>query len=123
MNTFIWIVQGVLAAVFAAVAVMKLTMPREKLIAVFAWVEQFPDATVNALGVLELLAGLGLILPSAVNIAPGLVPWAAVGALALALGGTTVHLRRSEAPAAAVNTVFIAGLVLIAWGRFGPHHF
>ncbi|MFD8707246.1 DoxX family protein [Kitasatospora sp. NPDC059648] len=123
MNTFIWIVQGVLAVVFAATAIMKLAMPREKLITVFAWVEQFPDATVKAIGALELLVGLGLILPSAVNIAPGLVPWAAVGGLALALGGTAVHLRRSEAPIAAVNIVFIAGLVLIAWGRFGPHHF
>lgn len=99
---------------------MKLAMPREKLIAAFAWVEQFPDATVKTLGVLELLVGLGLILPSAVNIAPGLVSWAAVSGLALALGGTTVHPRRSEAPIAAVNIFFIAGLVLIAWGRFGP---
>ncbi|WP_173086730.1 DoxX family protein [Phytohabitans rumicis] len=66
---------------------------------------------------------MGLLLPGALNIVPVLVPLAAVGGLALVLGGSVVHLRRSERAAAAVNLVYIALLVLVAWGRFGPYQF
>ena len=77
----------------------------------------------KVIGLLEVLAGFGLVLPGAVNIAPVLVPWAAVGGLALAVGGSVVHLRRSETRLAAANLVFIVPLLLVAWGRFGPYHF
>ncbi|MGW0949262.1 DoxX family protein [Streptomyces sp. NPDC002623] len=76
-----------------------------------------------ALGLLEVLVGIGLVLPAATVIAPVLVARAALGGLALALGGTAVHLRRSETQPATVNVLFIALLALIAWGRFGPYHF
>lgn len=123
MNVLLWIVQSLLAVAFAALGTMKFVRPRAQLASVFAWVEQFSDSTVKAIGLLEILAGLGLILPAAVNIAPVLVPLAAVGGLGLALGGSAVHLRRSETQAAAINLVYIALLTLIAWGRSGPYSF
>ncbi|WP_322780491.1 hypothetical protein [Frankia sp. Cas4] len=47
-----------------------------------------------------------------------------VGGLALVVGGSVVHLRRSETPAAAAfNVVFLVLLGAIAWGRFGPYRF
>ncbi|WP_322755360.1 hypothetical protein [Frankia sp. Cas3] len=46
-----------------------------------------------------------------------------VGGLTLVVGGSVVHLRRSETPAAAFNVVFLVLLGAIAWGRFGPYRF
>ncbi len=123
MNVLLWVVQSLLAAAFLALGTLKLVRTRAQLASAFPWVQQFPDPAVKTIGVLGALAGLGLVLPAATGIAPVLVPRAAVGGLALAVSGTAVHLRRSEAPAAAINLIYIALLVLVAWGRFGPYHF
>lgn len=123
MNVLLWIVQSLLAVGFVAVGAMKLTRSRAQLASTFGWVEQVSDPSVKAIGLLEVLAGVGLVLPGAVNIAPVLVAWAALGGLALAVGGSVVHLRRAETQLAAANLVFIVPLILIAWGRFGPYHF
>lgn len=123
MNVLLWVVQSLLGVAFVVIGWMKLLRTRAQLASVFTWVEQFSDSSVKAIGVLEVLAGVGLVLPGVVNIAPVLVPVAAVGAIVLAVGGSVVHLRRSEVPLAAFNLVFIALLALVAWGRFGPYHF
>ena len=123
MNILLWIIQSLLAVGFVVLGAMKLVRTRAQLASTFAWVGQFSDSSVKVIGLLEVLAGLGLLLPAAVNIAPVLVPLAAVGGLALAVGGSAVHLRRSETALAAGNLVFIVPLAVIAWGRFGPYQF
>jgi uncharacterized membrane protein len=123
MNILLWIVQSLLAVLFLTIGTMKFVRSRVQLKPIFAWVEQFSDGAVKGIGLLEILAGIGLVLPAALDIAPVLVPLAAVGGLALAAGGSVVHLRRKEMPAAAINLVYIALLVLVIWGRFGPYHF
>jgi hypothetical protein len=52
-----------------------------------------PAATI---GVLELLGGVGLIFPAALNIAPVLVPLAATGAVLLFTGAVIMRLRRGK---------------------------
>lgn len=43
MNTALWIIAGILAAVFAASGLMKLTQPKEALATKgLAWTEDFP---------------------------------------------------------------------------------
>ncbi|MGW1564576.1 DoxX family protein [Streptomyces sp. NPDC002144] len=123
MNILLWVVQSLLAAAFLTVGAMKIFRNRTALAATFGWVEQFSDLSVKAIGALDALVGFGLVLPGATDIAPTLVPWAALGGIALAGGGSVVHLRRSETQLAAVNVVYIALLALIAWGRFGPYAF
>ncbi|GHB59065.1 hypothetical protein GCM10010306_060710 [Streptomyces umbrinus] len=123
MNVLLWVFQSLLAAAFVAVGGMKIVRSRAELAETFGWVAQFSDTSVKIIGLLDVLVGLGLILPGATDIAPVLVPWAALGGVALAGGGSVVHLRRSETQLAAVNLVYIALLVAIAWGRFGPFQF
>ena len=123
VNVLLWVFQSLLAAAFLAVGGMKIVRDRAELAAAFGWVEQFSDASVKIIGLLDALVGLGLILPGAFDIAPSLAPWAAVGGLALAGGGIVVHLRRSETSLAAGNLLYIALLAVVAWGRFGPHQF
>jgi DoxX-like family len=49
-------------------------------------VEDFSGGTVKVIGTLEVLAAVGLILPAALDIAPVLLPLAAVGLVVLMAG-------------------------------------
>jgi uncharacterized membrane protein YphA (DoxX/SURF4 family) len=124
MNIALWIIAGLLAVAFLAGGAMKLTRPKEKLAASgMGFVEDFSAGTVKAIGTLEVLAAVGLILPAALNIAPVLVPLAAVGLVLLMVGAIIMHLRRHEAQAIVVDLALLALAVLVAWGRFGPQSF
>jgi uncharacterized membrane protein YphA (DoxX/SURF4 family) len=124
MNIALWIVAGLLAVAVLASGAMKLTWPKEKLAAFgMGWVEDFSAGAVKAIGTLELLAGVGLILPAALGIAPVVVPLAAVGLVVLMAGAIITHLRRHEAQVIASPMALLALAVLVAWGRFGPWSF
>jgi uncharacterized membrane protein YphA (DoxX/SURF4 family) len=121
MDITLWIIAGLLAVAFLASGAMKLAQPKQKL-ATFGlgWVEDFGAGTVKAIGTLEVLAAVGLILPAALDIAPVLVPLAAVGLALLMVGAIITHLGRHEAKVIAPPVTLLALAVLIAWGRFGP---
>jgi uncharacterized membrane protein YphA (DoxX/SURF4 family) len=124
MSLALWIIAGLLAVAFLASGAMKLTQPKAKLAARgFGWVEDFSAGTVKAIGTLEVLAAVGLLLPAALDIAPVLVPLAAVGLLLLMLGAAITHLCRHEAQAMVVSLVLLAVAAVVVWGRFGPYSF
>lgn len=78
---------------------------------------------VKALGILELLAAAGLILPAAVGIAPVLVPVTAVCWVLLMVGAMITHGKRGEAGFVMLNLLYLTLAAFIAWGRFGPGSF
>ena len=124
MNIALWIVAGVLGAAALAGGAQKLMQPKEKLAAAgYGWVDDFGANAVKSIGALEVLAGVGLILPAALDIAPVLVPVAAVGVVLLMIGAAITHFRRQEMQAIAVNVVLLAVAAFVAWGRFGPYSF
>ncbi|MET9442755.1 DoxX family protein [Streptomyces sp. NPDC006610] len=124
MNITLWIVASVLGAAFLAGGAMKLAQPKEKLAASgWDWVEDYDGSVVRAIGALEVLAGVGLILPAALDVAPVLTPLAAAGLAVLMALAALTHARRKEGQGAAVTVVLLAAAVFVAWGRFGPHSF
>jgi len=124
LNVALWIIAGLLAAAALAGGVKKLIQPKAKLAASgWAWVEDFSAGPVKAIGALEILAAVGLILPAVVDIAPVLVPWAAVGLVLLMVGAIVTHVRRHEAQVVVVNVALLTVAAFIAWGRFGPESF
>jgi uncharacterized membrane protein YphA (DoxX/SURF4 family) len=123
MNVFLWVLQIVLAAMFAMAGVMKATQPKDKLVEKLPWVEDFSANTVRFIGVLELLAAIGLILPAATGIAVILTPLAATGLAVIMVLAANTHRRRHEPSAIAFNAVLLVVAVVIAWGRFGPYSF
>lgn len=78
---------------------------------------------VKTLGLFELLAVLGLILPVVVDIAPVLVPVTAVCWVLLMVGAMVTHGRRGESKFVALNLIYLVLAAFIAWGRFGPESF
>ena len=124
MNVVLWIAAAVLAAAFLAAGAMKLTQPKVKLAqSGMGWTEDFSPGAIKAIGALEVLAAIGLIVPAALDIVPDLVPVAAVGLVVLMLGAAVTHLRRKESQMVAVNVVLLAVAAFVAWGRFDAQPF
>ena len=126
MNLALWIVTGLLAAVFLLAGSTKLFIPRQKLAEApgGGWVLDFGAGFVKALGAVELLGALGLILPALLGIAPVLVPLAALGLGLIMVGAAVVESRRQEFRHALLNLTYLALIAFVAWGRsFGPESF
>ena len=122
MDIALWVVQGALALVFGGSGVVKATRDRKRLFDDgITWVEDFPAWAVKAIGVLEVLAAVGLVLPAGTGIAPFLVPLAALGLVLVMLGASVVHLRRGELPFIGVTVALLAAAAFVAWGRSGPY--
>jgi hypothetical protein len=75
------------------------------------------------IGVAEVAGGLGLILPGALRILPGLTPLAAIGLTLVALGGTGYQVAAGEPGNAVFALVFAALCAFVAYGRayLSPH--
>ncbi|MFJ4713227.1 DoxX family protein [Streptomyces sp. NPDC088785] len=125
MNLALWITTGLLAAVALTGGVTKAFVPKEKLAAAHGggWTAGAGTGFVKGLGVLELLAAAGLILPAALGVAPVLVPVTAVCWVALMIGAMITHRRLGEYPLVALNAFYLALAAFIAWGRTGPGPF
>jgi uncharacterized membrane protein YphA (DoxX/SURF4 family) len=124
VNVALWIIAGLLAAAFLGAGLMKLAQSKSKLAeSGMGWTDDFSDGAVKAIGALEVLGALGLILPAVFDVATVLVPLAAVGLAVLMLGAVVVHARRKEMSNVVVNVVLLALAVFVAWGRFGDYSF
>ncbi len=124
MNIALWIIAGLLAVAFLASGAMKLGQSGQKLAASgMRWAEDFTAGTIKGIGVLEVLAAVGLILPAALGVMPVLVPLAAVGLVLLMVGAFITHARRHEVQGMVVSLALLALAALVAWGRFGPYPF
>jgi DoxX-like family len=124
MNLTLWIIAGVLAAVFTASGLMKLLLAKQKLIASgFAWAQNLSPTAIRRIGVAEVLAAKGLILPAVLHIVPILVPVAAAGLVLVMAGAAIVHAQLKEGPMVIVNVLLLALAATVAWGRFGPYGF
>ncbi|WP_410673320.1 DoxX family protein [Amycolatopsis sp. cmx-4-68] len=119
MNVALWIAAGLLALVALAGGVSKSFVPKAKLAAARGggWTAERSAGFVKTLGVLELLAAAGLVLPALLGIAPVLVPVTAVCWVLLMAGAMVTHHRHGEPELVAVNLIYLAVAVFIAWGR------
>jgi hypothetical protein len=101
-------------------------VPQENLAATGSsaqWVLEFSPGTlkaIGAIGAVELLAAVGLVLPAVPDIAPVLVPLAATGLVLLFACAVTMRLRRGEKATIAGDLICLALAAFIACGRFGP---
>jgi uncharacterized membrane protein YphA (DoxX/SURF4 family) len=124
MNLALWIVAIVLAVSFAGSGLMKLLVPKDKLVSSGqGWAQDYTPTNIRLIGVVELLGAAGLILPAVTHIAPILLPLAAIGLALVMVGAAAVHARRKETMNIGVNAVLLALAVFVAWGRFGPYPF
>jgi uncharacterized membrane protein YphA (DoxX/SURF4 family) len=108
MNIVAWVLQIVLAVALLASGVMKVVRPKPALVSAgMGYAEDFSGSALKAIGVLEIVGAVGLLLPWLLNVAPILTPIAAVGLAAVMAGAMVVHIRRKEqfAPALALGVL------------------
>jgi uncharacterized membrane protein YphA (DoxX/SURF4 family) len=118
LNASLWVAQVVLAVMFGMAGVMKSTAPIAELAPKMVWAGDIPEALVRFIGVAELSAAIGLLLPSLTRIKPWLTPLAAAGLVVIMTLAAIFHVMRGELSALPFNTGLGAVAVFIAWGRY-----
>lgn len=115
MNIVLWVLQVLLAVAFFAHGWLFLTPPAHLVEQMNAslprWFQLF-------LGVAEVLAAVGLILPGLTRIMPSLVVWSAVGVMMVVGSATVFHLVRGEVSSAIITLVLFAMAGLVAYMRY-----
>src|ERR687898_291918 len=112
-NRALWIVQGLLAALFLFAGGMKLITPVEVLSAM----SPFPGEFIRFIGVCEVLGAVGLILPYALRVLPGLTALAAAGLVVIMVGATVSTLAIGGGLLALPTLLFGLLTALVAYGR------
>jgi uncharacterized membrane protein YphA (DoxX/SURF4 family) len=122
MNNLLWVLQISLAVVFAVHGWVYTTWPP----AAAAMIEKrqpdskplgLPPSLRTFIGICELLAAVGLILPGLTGILPWLTPLASIGLAIVMVGAMVFHLSRQEISTAVISLVLVAICVLVAYGR------
>src|SRR5690349_11792519 len=96
LNVILWIVQFLLAASLLWSGWMKLFQTTEQLAVLWPWAGEVSPALIRVTGVVDLLGGLGLVLPAWLRIQPKLTPIAAIGIIALMICASVFHISRGE---------------------------
>jgi uncharacterized membrane protein len=110
----LWILQGLLAALFLFAGVMKFVMPAAQLAAQ----SPLPVGFIHFIGVMEILGACGLVLPGVVRILPVLTPLAAAGLVIIMVGATAVTLAIGGGAGALFPAVVGAVATVVALGRW-----
>ena len=117
LHVALWVVQGLLGAMFLAVGAMKATQPIAALVDTLGWPAAVPAALVRVIGVAEFRGGLGLILPAASRVKPMLTPLAGVGLAMVLVLAAIFHISRGELGALPLPLVLGGLAAFVAWGR------
>jgi uncharacterized membrane protein YphA (DoxX/SURF4 family) len=107
MNILLWIIQILLAALYLFAGVTKFLTPYQKMMENPG--PKFPYWFILFIGTCEILGGLGLVLPWALKIKPGLTPLAAWLLVIIMIGAVVTGLMVAI-PFAILP--FVAGLLL-----------
>src|SRR5713226_2504545 len=123
MSVVLWILQVLLAVVFvlqgwlyvswspARAQQMRQRRPNAKPSPIPPWFRTF-------LGVAELLAAAGLILPGMTGILPWLTPLAAAGLMIVMAGAVVLHASRRESPSVIATGVLFVLVAFVAYMRW-----
>ncbi len=115
LNVVLWSVQGFLALFFLAAGAPKLI---GRGLERWTGFSDVPRPLVVFIGVAEVLAAAGLVVPMATGIAPWLTPLAALGLVIIVLMATGFHLRADERINALETGLWASIAVVIALGRW-----
>lgn len=116
LNLIIWGVQSLIAITMLWASGMKLFQPTEKLALMWPWVANHA-VLVKFTGIVDLLGGIGIILPTILRIRPKVTVITALAIVVLMFCATIFHISRGEASSIAINVVFALMAGFVAWGR------
>jgi hypothetical protein len=118
MNTIIWIIQGVLAAIFLLAAIKKIITQKQKLI---DEKQIDPDGSalpIRLLGFVEILGVIGIILPKLIGILPILTSLAAIGFSIVMVGAFVIHYKKKNYKILPFWVLIFILSLIVAYFRF-----
>lgn len=113
LNRVLWVIQGLLALTFIWAGFMKLAKPEQL---PYPWITDNPNLVTLA-GIVDLLGGIGIVLPMLLNIQPRLTVYAAYGIVLLMLIASVFHISRGETKDIGFNLVLLLLAGWVAWKR------
>ena len=116
MNTLLWVLQALAALVYGASGVMKVFM-FDKVSEGVPSFGALPREAWTALGILELVCVVGLIVPGAFHWKPALTVVAATVLALESLVFIWVHVQYHETPPIIMSAVLGLLMAFIAYGR------
>jgi uncharacterized membrane protein YphA (DoxX/SURF4 family) len=116
MNVALWIVQALLALLFLFAGCLKLVMPVEEMLKQMPL--PLPGWFIVFIGVVEVLGGIGVILPWLLRIKPGLTPLAAAGLVIVMLGAVVYGLAAGEIVSSLMPLAVGLLAAFVAYGRW-----
>ena len=116
MNTLLWVLQIIAAFLYGASGTMKIFM-FDKISGDVPSFGALPRRAWMALGILELVATVGLIVPSAFRWKPGLTPLAAAVLAIESLVFIGVHAKYRETGSIIMSGMLGLLMAFVAYGR------
>lgn len=113
LNITIWVAQGLLSLTFIWAGFMKVFQPEAL---PFPWVKDNSNLVLIT-GIVDILAGIGIILPSLLRIRPYLTVFAAYGTIVLMIAAIVFHVSRGEVKDIGFNVFIVFLAAFVAWGR------
>ena len=117
-NILVWALQILLASMFLMTGAMKIYQSINQLATSLPWVGDVPAGLVRFIGMAELLAGLGLLLPSILKYKTFLTPLAALGIVLIMISASFFHITRGETGVIGMNAILALIALYIAWARY-----
>jgi hypothetical protein len=112
-NVTLWMIQGLLAALFLFAGGMKLVLPIEAMAGPVA----LPGLLLRFIGVAEVLGAVGLILPGLLRSHAELTPVAAAGLVIIMVGATVITATSGTIAPAVVPLIVGMLAASVAYGR------
>ena len=118
MNILLWIVQILLALLFLFAGGTKLIIPADKLMEMGSPNQVvLPALFIKFIGLVEVLGGLGLVLPGLLRIKKGLTPLAAIGLTIVMIGAVIITIAGDGIKLAITPFIVLLLCVFVAYGR------
>jgi uncharacterized membrane protein YphA (DoxX/SURF4 family) len=115
MNILLWVLQVLLALVFFAHGMLLLMPPPDIQAQMYA---ALPPWFWLFLGIAEVAAAVGITLPGATRILPGLVTAAAAGITFVMVAATIWHVVRGEISSAVITLVLLVMATFVTYMRW-----
>jgi len=116
LNIALWVAQGLISLTLIWAGYAKLFQPIEETAKMLPWALDNPEL-LKFTGIVDLLGGIGIVLPAALRIQPKLTVFAAFGTIALMIAASIFHVSRGESSLIGMNVFFLLLAAFVVWGR------
>jgi len=116
LHIALWVLQWILGASLVAAGILKFVSPIDEALQMFPWAAD-GETLSRITAVIDVIGGLGVLLPSVMRVFPRVTVVAAIGVVAFMLPAIVFHLMRNEPIEAALSIVLATMAGVVAWGR------